>query len=92
MASGEVVAAYGWNASVALLRKEGVDVALMKPKEGIITWTDGLLVFKDHPGSEDLAYEFIDAYMSPQSGAFVIDFMATAVATGRLMTWSVRRD
>lgn len=73
LASGEVVAAYGWNASVALLRKQGIDVALMHPKEGIVTWTDGLVLYKDHPGSEDLAYEFINAYMSPEVGRFLIE-------------------
>lgn len=72
-ANGEIVAAYGWNASVALLRKQGIDMAMMKPKEGIITWTDGLVLYKDHPGSEDLAYEYINAYMTPEVGAFLIN-------------------
>ncbi|MFO1088037.1 MAG: extracellular solute-binding protein [Hyphomicrobiales bacterium] len=73
LASGEVAAAYGWNASVALLRKQGVDMAMMRPKEGIVTWTDGLVMYKDHPGSEDLAYEFINAYMTPEVGKFLIE-------------------
>lgn len=73
LASGEVTAAYGWNASVALLRKQGIDMAMLRPKEGIVTWTDGLVLFKDRPGSEDLAYEFINAYMTPEVGKFLID-------------------
>ncbi len=72
-ANGEIVAAYGWNASVALLRKQGIDMAMMKPKEGIITWTDGLVLYKDHPNSEDLAYEYINAYMAPEVGEFLIN-------------------
>jgi spermidine/putrescine transport system substrate-binding protein len=72
-ASGEIVAAYGWNASVALLRKKGVDMALMRPKEGIITWTDGLVYYKNHPGDESLAYEFMNAYMTPEVGKFLIE-------------------
>ena len=72
-ATGEIVAAYGWNASVALLRKQGIDMAMLKPKEGIVTWTDGLVLYKDHPNSEDLAYEYINAYMSPEVGAFLIN-------------------
>lgn len=72
-ATDELVAAYGWNASVALLRSQGIDMAMMKPKEGIITWTDGLVLYKDHPHSLDLAYEFINAYMSPEVGTFLIN-------------------
>jgi spermidine/putrescine-binding protein len=72
-ATDELVAAYGWNASVALLRSQGIDMAMMKPKEGIITWTDGLVLYKDHPHSEDLAYEYINAYMSPEVGEFLIN-------------------
>jgi spermidine/putrescine transport system substrate-binding protein len=73
LASGEVVAAYGWNASVALLRKQGIDMAMLRPKEGLVTWTDGLVLYKNHPGSEDLAYEFMNAYMSPEVGKFLIE-------------------
>ena len=72
-ANDELVAAYGWNASVALLRKQGVDMAMMKPKEGIITWTDGLVLYKDHPNSTDFAYEYINAYMAPEVGEFLIN-------------------
>ncbi len=72
-ANGEVVAAYGWNASVALLRKQGIDMALLRPKEGLITWTDGLVFYKQHRGSEELAYEFMNAYMSPEVGRFLIE-------------------
>lgn len=73
LASGEVVAAYGWNASVALLRKQGIDMGMLTPKEGLVTWTDGLVLYKNHAASEDLAYEFMNAYMSPEVGKFLIE-------------------
>jgi spermidine/putrescine transport system substrate-binding protein len=73
MASGEVVAADGWNASVALLRAEGVDMAMMRPKEGILTWSDGLVYFKGSGAPDDLAYEFMNAYMAPEVGKFLIE-------------------
>ncbi len=72
-ANGEIVAAYGWNASVAMLRKQGIDMGLLKVKEGIITWSDGLVIMDGGSGSDDLAYEFINAYMSPEVGAFLIN-------------------
>lgn len=72
-ANGEIVAAYGWNASVAMLRKQGLDMAMMKAKEGIVTWTDGLVLMDGGSGSEDQAYEFINAYMAPEVGSFLIN-------------------
>lgn len=72
-ANGEIVAAYGWNASVAMLRKQGIDMALMKCKEGIVTWTDGLVRMNGGNASDDLAYEFINAYMAPEVGSFLIN-------------------
>lgn len=73
LASGEVVASYAWNASMALLKKQGIPVAMMQPKEGMLTWTDGLILFKNRQAPTDLAYEFINAYMTPGVGKFVIE-------------------
>ncbi len=73
IASGEVVASYAWNASSALLKKQGIPVAFMNPKEGMLTWTDGLVLFKNRKGPTELAYEFINAYMTPEVGKFLIE-------------------
>jgi spermidine/putrescine transport system substrate-binding protein len=73
LASGEVVASYAWNASMALLKKQGIPVAMMQPKEGMLTWTDGLILLKNRRAPTDLAYEFINAYMAPGVGKFVIE-------------------
>ena len=37
LASGELVAAMTWNASATALKKQGVPVEFMKPKEGMLT-------------------------------------------------------
>lgn len=73
IASGEVVASYGWNASVALLNKQGIPMAMMKPREGLLTWTDGLVLYRKRHASTDLAYEFINAYMAPEVGKFLME-------------------
>ena len=73
LASGELVAAMTWNASAVSLKKQGVPVAFMNPKEGMLTWTDGLILFKNRQAPTDLAYEFINAYMTPGVGKFVIE-------------------
>jgi len=72
MASGEVVAAYGWNASLVNLKKQGVDVEMMIPKERMFTWIAGFVMHKDVK-DEAAAYDLIDAWTSPASGAWLME-------------------
>ncbi len=71
LASGEIVAATTWNASVKRLLDQGVKVRYMKPKEGIITWCCGMVIHKD---CKDVAaaMDFIDAMLSPETGRYMI--------------------
>jgi spermidine/putrescine transport system substrate-binding protein len=85
LASGEVIVADGWNASVALLRSEDVDMAMMQPKEGIITWSDGLVYYRNSSAPEELAYEFFNAYMAPEVGQFLIE--AYGYASGNMTVY-----
>ena len=73
LASGELVASYAWNSAVVSLKEQGVNVVYMNPKEGIWTWVCGLVLLTDGPGDQDKAYEFIDAWISPASGANLIE-------------------
>lgn len=72
MASGEVVAAYGWNQSIVTLKGQGLAVDMMIPKEGIFTWIAGFVMHKNVENT-DAAYDLIDAWTSPESGAWLID-------------------
>lgn len=71
MATGEVVASSAWNSSVLALRNQGIPVAYMNPKEGILTWCCGLVMIKDAP-QVDKAHELIDAMISPEAGQYFI--------------------
>jgi spermidine/putrescine-binding protein len=73
MASGEVVAMYAWNASLVNLLAQDIPVAYANPKEGIWTWCCGLAHIQTGDGDEDLVYDFINAWMAPESGQFLID-------------------
>ena len=73
LASGELVASYAWNSAVVELKNQGVDVVYMNPKEGIWTWVCGLVLLNDGPGDRDKAYEFIDAWLAPESGKNLIE-------------------
>ncbi len=76
MASGELVAAATWNASVLELRNQGVPVAFMNPKEGAMTWVCGFTRSTMNDGESDemivKAHEVIDSFISSEAGAWEI--------------------
>ncbi|MFN6951833.1 MAG: PotD/PotF family extracellular solute-binding protein [Albidovulum sp.] len=73
MVSGEIVAAYAWNDRVANLRAEGVPVEYAVPKEGMFTWFGGLTLLSSGKADEQAAYDFIDAWLSPETGKALIE-------------------
>jgi len=75
LASGEVVAAASWNGTpTRLAKQEGLEVMFMKPKEGAMTWTCGMVMFSFvTPEKEERAYEVIDSLLSPETGQFMIE-------------------
>lgn len=74
MASGEVLIAWSWNDGVAYLQDDGYPVGYERePVEGSSTWFCGMVNFKDAPGSEDKAYDFINSWLRPDAGPVLID-------------------
>jgi spermidine/putrescine transport system substrate-binding protein len=73
MAAGEVVAAYGWSGSYATLKREGVPVAYMVPKEGLLGYCCGLVRHARAPGDEAAAYDFLNALLDPESGKWLME-------------------
>jgi spermidine/putrescine-binding protein len=71
--SGELVAAYCWNDAVVRLKKAGVPVEYMKPKEGIFTWFCGLVKCKNGPGDVNAAYDLVNAMLEPRVGKYLIE-------------------
>lgn len=64
MKTGEVVVSWSWNDGVAAMKAENIPVTFQRtPKEGVTTWFCGYVNFKDAPGSEDKAYDFINAWL-----------------------------
>lgn len=73
MASGELVATSAWNDAYTELKREGIPVKFATPKEGAMTWTCGYCLMTDaDPKKIDRAYEYIDAVLSPEAGAYEI--------------------
>jgi len=73
LATGEVVAGYAWNETVKSLRAEGVPVKYAVPKEGIFTWLCGLTMLNVGKGDPAAAYDFLDAWLSPETGKYLIE-------------------
>jgi spermidine/putrescine-binding protein len=73
MASGEIVAGYAWNDAYVRLKEAGVPVKYMVPKEGILTWLCGLVRLNTGEGDEQMTYDFLDAWLAPETGKYVIE-------------------
>ncbi|MFN3641452.1 MAG: extracellular solute-binding protein [Gemmobacter sp.] len=86
MASGEVLLAWSWNDGVALLRSEGFPVGFNRtPVEGISTWFCGYVNLRNSPGSEDKAYDFINAWLEHGSARGLLDNFGYAHANDAAM-------
>ena len=73
MVAGEIIISTCWNETSAQLVKQGVPVKMANPKEGMITWVCGLVHVASGEGDEQLTYDFIDAFLAPESGAHLIE-------------------
>ena len=79
MASGEVQVAWSWNDAIALLRQQNFPVGFQRQaKEGAATWFCGYINLKDAPGSEDKAYDFINAWLDHGSAKGLLDVVGYA--------------
>jgi spermidine/putrescine-binding protein len=73
MAAGEIDIAVCWNDGPVALKQQGVPVKLAQAKEGILTWLCGVIKLNTGVCDDDVVYDFLDAMLSPETGAFIID-------------------
>lgn len=76
LASGELAMAYAWNDGLLNLRKQGVPVKYMNPKEGILNWTCGVVHMANAKASDSEVYDFLNAISAPETGKFLIEEFA----------------
>jgi spermidine/putrescine transport system substrate-binding protein len=78
MAAGELVATYAWNDLYKTITEQGLPVKYMTPKEGARNWVCGLVLTapESRVASDERVYDFLDAMMSPETGAYLIDFFS----------------
>jgi len=85
LASGELVAAMTWNASAVSLKKQGVSVEFMQPKEGMLTWVCGFVLSKKSQ-HVDLAYDFINARLDDASGKTLVEMYGYGTSNADAMS------
>jgi spermidine/putrescine transport system substrate-binding protein len=79
MASGEVLVAWSWNDVIPILRNDGFNVGFQRQaKEGVSSFFCGYVNMKDGPGSEDKAYDFINAWLSHGTAKVVLETVGYA--------------
>jgi spermidine/putrescine transport system substrate-binding protein len=81
MKSGEVQLAWSWNDALPLLKEEGFPVGFQRQaKEGATSWFCGYVNLKNAPGSEDKAYDYINAFIAPASAKQLLEKVGYAAS------------
>ena len=76
MKSGEILLEWTWNEVAFTLGWEDNAPPVVfnrDTKEGSSTWVCGYTMMKDAPGSEQKAYDFLDAWLSDESAAYILN-------------------
>ncbi len=74
MASGEVSIAWAWNETPVTMQAEGHPVALKRDtNEGLSTWVCGYSLMADGEGSEDKAYDYINAFLASDAATYLVE-------------------
>ena len=77
------MAAYSWNDTIKNLQAQGIPVAFARPKEGYFTWFCGLTLLNTGKADLAAAHDFIDAWLSPETGKVLIELSGYGHANQR---------
>lgn len=78
VATGECVVAYAWNEALVNLLDQGIPVAFSTPREGVFGWACGLVRPAAAENDEHMAHDFINAWLAPETGKFLIEAYGNA--------------
>ena len=86
MGGGEVDLAWAWNETATTLAADGQPVAMKRDTdEGLSTWVCGYVHLKDGPGNVDKVYDFINATLTQEVGAYLVNEWGYGHANARAM-------
>jgi len=73
MAPGEVTIAWAWNETPVTMQAEGHPIAMKRDtKEGLSTWVCGYTLLNGGEGSEDKAYDYINAFLADSAANLLV--------------------
>ncbi|VVT16227.1 ABC transporter substrate-binding protein [Hoeflea sp. EC-HK425] len=73
MAGEEVDLAWAWNETATTLQADEVPVAIKKDTdEGLSTWVCGYVLLEGSEGSEDKAYDYLNATLAPEVSSYIV--------------------
>ena len=80
MATGEILVAWAWNETLPTMAEQGFPIGFQRePAEGSSLWLCGYANLKDGEGSEEKAYDFVNAFLDESSAeALLRDGWGTA--------------
>ncbi len=82
MASGQVDVAWSWNDGVTYLKADDYPVGFQRAaKEGSSNFICGFINMKDGPGNDDKVYDFINAWLAPESAKGLLDTIGYGPST-----------
>lgn len=74
MQSGEVYLAWAWNETFSTMSYEGHPIAMKRDTdEGASSWVCGYAKLADRPGSDDKIYDFLNAWLEPQTANYIVN-------------------
>ena len=74
LASGEVLVAWAWNETLPTMAEEGFDIGFEREAaEGSSLWLCGYVNLKDGEGSEEKAYDYLNAILAPEATEPLLD-------------------
>lgn len=74
LASGEVLVSWAWNETLPTMVEQDFPVGFQREaEEGSSLWLCGYVNLKDAPGSEEKAYDFLNAMLDPSSTQALLD-------------------
>ena len=75
MATGEILVSWAWNETYPTLKAEGVPVAFQREAaEGSSVWYCGLVNMANSAGSEDKAYDYVNAFIDPATTVALVEY------------------
>ncbi len=82
--SGEIEAAWAWNATELALKAEEIPVKLVRdPSIGVSSWVCGYVHLTNGAGDDQEVYDFLNALTDAQSGKYLIESWGYAHANAK---------